>query len=252
MHKRILAMLTLSAAMVALPLFAQQNNPPASDPGQPSAVAKTSDPASSPAEAVRVTGTITLLADSRIEVKIDRAETQAAGGSVATVGKTEVYTLDSMTDKPLDLKVGDHVDLWFTQHGHDHLATRIALAGVEGTSSQTGGAGGMGTTSPASDTASQASSQESQPANPTSTGSMTTSASPTSESASQVSSQETQPTDATTASSVNTSQPSGSQAEVGTAPRGNLPKTASELPLVGVIGLVALCAALMLRFTVKS
>ncbi len=110
-----------------------------------------------------------------------------------------------MTDKPLDLKVGDRVDLWFKQDGTDHLAARIALASA--TSSTQG--------------ANQASHQEGQPSNVASTG------------------------------SPKTSQPS-SRPGVGTDAQGKLPKTASDLPLVGMIGLAALCGVLLLRFTVRT
>jgi len=217
MRKNVLAMLTLSATLVALPLLAQSDNQPAGQTSQPADVSQNSAGPSAPAGTVRVTGTVTQLSDNSIALKIEAAESQPSGGVVLPVGQTKTFALDSMTDKPLDLKVGDHVDLWFKQDSSDHLAARIALASAGSSSATKSDSSG---------------------------------ASPSTQSANQASNQETAPSNTTSASSTNASQPS-SQPEVGTAAHGKLPKTASDLPLIGIIGLAALCGVLLLRFAVR-
>jgi len=238
MKKAILATLTLSAAVIAAPLLAQSSNPQGSDTKQPSDVANASSASSAPAGTVRVTGTVTLLSDTRVGIKIEKAESQPLGGPVMPVGKTRTFALDPMTDKPLDLKVGDRVDLWFKQDASNHLAARIALASSD-TSSATSDQQGAATSQPASSTDNSAT--NTQPSANT----------PSTDSASQVSNQGSQPSSDTSADSKNMSQPS-SQAEGGTASHGKLPKTASELPLIGIIGLAALFGVLLLRFTVRT
>jgi len=244
MSKKTLAVLALSLGLATVS-FAQQQNTPATAPGQDQQAASASDQSS----VQQVTGTVVTLANDRAEVKIESVPASASSDISAMVGQTATFTLNPMTDKPTDLKVGDRVDLWFKQDHSDHLATRIALAASGGDKSadSTGSSGSASTSQPTSDSASQASPQQ-----PTSdTASQPAPQQPNPDSANQAPSTEAQQPSASSAGSLSTSQTSG-QAEGKAQPRSSLPKTGSPLPLIGLIGLVALCAALMLRFTLKA
>jgi len=231
MSKKSLAVLALSLGLATVS-FAQQPETPAGAPGQDPQATSASDQAS----VQQVTGTVVNLANDRVEVKIESVPTSASADVSAMVGQSATFTLNPMTDKPTGLKVGDRIDLWFKQDHSDHLATRIALAASGGDKSadSTGSSGAASTSQPTSDTASQPAPQQPNP-----------------DSASQAPSTDAQQPSASSAGSLSTSQTSG-QAEEKAQPRSALPKTGSPLPLIGLIGLVALCAALMLRFTLRS
>jgi hypothetical protein len=215
MKKNVLSLLTLGVALVAAPVLA--------GPKSSSATKSAGDTTSG---ALRVTGTIVSLSAQHIDVKVESASTDASHESGTAIGKTESFKLNSMTDQPLDLKVGDHIDLWFTQAGNAHLATRIALA----------------TTMPSS--TSGRDDQSAEPGSPPASAALNHSANRASNPAGQSSS--------TVATDHPATSKSTGEAATTSASKQHLPKTASELPLIGLIGLAALGVALMLRFAFKA
>lgn len=222
MRSRTLAGVAFSLAVAAAPLLAQQANAPAgssSPAGQTSQAQSTTMPDSS--GPVHLTGTVISVRDDRIEVKVESA---SAASTTSMVGTTQAFALDATSEKPDGLKVGDQIDLWFKGEQADHLVTRIALAGSTGTGRLATATDAGGSTPPAS-TSPQSSDQGSNM-----TGNQSEAA--------------------PVAAQATNEAPAQAKAQ-STERRGKLPQSGSSLPLVGLVGLLALGVALGLRFVVK-
>ncbi len=222
MRSRTLAGVAFSLAVAAAPLLAQQTNAPAgssSPAGQTSQAQSMTMPDSS--GPVHLTGTVVSVSDNRIEVKVESA---TAASTTSMVGTTQAFALDATSEKPDGLKVGDQIDLWFKGDQPDHLATRIALAASTG-AGQSATATDAGGSTPPANTNSQSSDQGSSVAG-------------------------NQPEAAPAASQGTNDATAQAQAQ-STERRGKLPQSGSSLPLVGLVGLLALGVALGLRFVVK-
>lgn len=221
MRSRTLAVVAFSLAVAAAPLLAQQTNAPAgssapagqTSQGQSNTMAESSGP-------IHLTGTVVSVSDSRIEVKVESA---TAASTTAMVGTTQSFALDANSEKPDGLKTGDQIDLWFKGDQPDHLVTRIALAASTGTGESSPAAEASGSTQPASpDT-------------------------PSADQASSAAGNQPAAAPAGSQASSEASAPGQAQSEH----RGKLPQSGSPLPLVGLVGLLALGVALGLRFVVK-
>jgi hypothetical protein len=235
MRSRIVAAFALSAALVVPAALAQQSG----DQSQPAQPAAATDQSS---QQVEVTGKIVTLTADRIDVKVASvtAPEGTAAGSTVMVGQTSSFVLDSSSQLAQGLKAGDKVDLWFTNSNGSMLASRVALA--------------VGGDQPAGTSESGASSQ-SPSATSTSSSSSSSSYQSSSENASQNSSDQSA-MGATASASENGSSaseqaPAAAPAAAQGAHRANLPKTGSPLPLIGLVGLVALASVLVLRFVVR-
>ncbi len=240
MRKATWAALALGAALAASPLLAQQDNPAGSSPSSQPAQAEQSNAAtaspSQDANAEHATGSIVSISDTRLELKVEASTGPSPTASAAMVGKTFAFTLNSTTDMPVGLRPGDRVSVWFGRENGSRLATRVALADASTTSSN-----GSGEQSSNAADQSNISNSSASPENGT-TG--TTSVGQTS----------SQPSTSNGETST-TATGSMSQAEQGgTAVNGTnqLPKTASPLPLIGLIGFLALAGAVVLRFALKA
>ena len=174
---------------------------------------------------------MTLTAD-RIDVSIDSvtAPPEVTAGSTIMVGKTTSFALNSATEMPQGLQVGNKVDLWFANDNGSLRATRLALA----VSSDKSAGTDMSASTPQSSSAGSSS-----PAEQSSTSSATSS-DQSSTSASSVS------------GSASSAEPATSTAAANPAQRKSLPKTGSPLPVIGLIGIVALASVLVLRFAVRA
>jgi hypothetical protein len=231
MRQSGLALIAL-VALVASPLAAQSTSSKAADTNASHSAKQQSSATASlkrGAESEYVTGTIVSVNDTRIEVKVESVSGLSASATSTMTGRTENFTLSTGTDQPANLRVGERVNVWFESAGGVHMATRIGLAAE-------GGASSAATDDPTTSASGPATNSSS--AGQASTATESTAA-------------------ANTASSTNSEQkapdhgkrsPSSSQ----TNASGKLPQTASDLPLVGVIGLGALGAAVVLRFAFKA
>ncbi len=223
MKQGTFAAIALGALLAGSPLLAQGDTP-ASTPSQPAAQAGQSDPNPAPgaqaSDAERVTGTVVSLSASSLEVKVEPAATGATGEAAEMAGKSISFALSAATDLPTGIRVGDRVSVWYTESNGNRPATRVALA-------ETGGSSSMGTESATTGSASR----------------------PSDEGQGSSSAQSTTPATGTTAqSSGEQTQPA---AAVATETK-HLPRTASPLPLIGLVGLVALTMALVVRFALRS
>jgi hypothetical protein len=127
--------------LVAVPAFAQQGNPPSGEPamrGQTPQAAAASSPATEKAEPVQVEGTIASLTADQIELKVEKAMDPNSESTAGLVGQTVSLVLEATTEKPDGLKVGDRVDLWFSESNGERHATRVALDVSEGAPSNGG------------------------------------------------------------------------------------------------------------------
>ncbi len=253
MKSKVLAVLALSVGLAVPAVYAQQSGSQ-SQPAQPAAV-------TSQAGQAEVTGSIVTLSADRIDVKIDSvsAPESATAGSSIVVGNTTAFALDSSTDMPQGLKVGDRVNLWFANDNGSLKAARLALAPAadqSGASSESSATSPSSSSSPASPTDQSAAGASGTSDQPASAASGTTD-----QSASGTSAQAEQPS--TSGSSMNdsagsTAQPSSAaestspSAATTKAHRANLPKTGSPLPLIGLLGMAALASVLVLRFVIKA
>ena len=237
MRSKIVAVLGLSAALVVPAALAQESGTQ-SGSAQPAAM-------STHAAKIEVTGTIVTLTTDRIDVRVDSVKAPQGTSAPSSIveGQKTAFTLDSSSQMPQGLKVGDKVDLWFANHNGSLLATRVALAVGE---DQSAGTYGSTATSQSASTSGNAEQPASEAAS--SSSSASESASSSSEQASANSSSNT-PAEQ---SSTSAAQPANEAAMGKTAAREKLPKTGSPLPLIGLIGLVALASALVLRFAVRA
>ncbi len=231
MKGKIFAVLALSAALAVPAAFAQQSGTQ-SEPAQPAAVSAQSGQ-------VEVTGTIASLTADKVEIKVDSvtAPQGNAAGSTVMVGSTPAFAIDSTTDMPQGLKVGDRVNLWFASDNGALRATRLALAPSSDNSAGT-----------------NESASGSQPSGATTSGSTdqssTSAPSPSDQSSTSASTSSQQPSTSGSSASAE-QQPASTAAAPANEHRGNLPKTGSPLPLIGLLGLAALASVLVLRFVLR-
>ena len=141
MNARVHPLVALFMAVVAVPLLAQQGNPPTTGPAadhvsQPVA---SMSAASEQAEPVHVLGTIVTIAADRLDLKVEKAVEPSTGSAAALVGQTVTFLLDAKTEKPAELKANDRVDLYFTEANGERHAVRIVVA-AEGSDSSNGAA----------------------------------------------------------------------------------------------------------------
>ncbi len=225
MRNQLLAVMAVGLVLAASPLLAQETNP-ATTASQPAPQADQSGQnattSASQGDAQEVMGTISSISSDRLELKVESAPSTTGGASSALIGKTVSFALSTSTDMPAGLRTGDRVSIWFSREGGNRQATRVALA-------------------EASDASSEQPSTASTTESGSSTGGNTSSAS-------------TASTTGTSSPSSTVTNPSSNQPEAATsgAHSQTLPKTASQLPLVALIGLAALVAAVALRFVLKA
>jgi hypothetical protein len=243
MKSKVLAVLALSVGLAVPAAYAQQSASQ-SQPAQPAAVTGQADQA-------EVTGTIVTLSADRIDVKIDAvtAPESATAGSSIVVGNTTAFALNSSTDMPQGLKVGDRVNLWFANDNGSLKAARLALAPAGDQSAASSQSSSTSSSSSAASPADQSASGTSSPADQSASGASST--------AEQSSSSSSSMSDSATSTS--TAQPSSSAADATnpsasstSAHRANLPKTGSPLPLIGLLGIAALASVLVLRFVLRA
>lgn len=219
-RKSLISTLAAVMVLVAAPLLAQQGSQSGTSPSSSSAA----EPVG-----VHATGTIASINDARLELWVDKLTGASPAASSSMVGKTQVFNFDSNSDKPAGLRNGDKVEVWYRVAGNDRFVTRIEIA-ESATSTSTG---------------------SSQPAG-SGYSSMPTTAetSPMSESSSEPSKLGLgEPSSSTPISSDDMSQQAAGQ---DVSEQRRLPQTASQVPLLGVIGLLALAGALTLRFVFRS
>ncbi|MGE5236768.1 MAG: hypothetical protein ACM3O7_10500 [Acidobacteriota bacterium] len=232
MRNRSLALIAF-LALTAAPLAAQQATGSATDKSTSTAASQQSTvmaSSSEPAESVYAVGKIISIDEKKIEVKVESVSGLSPSNAKAMTGKTEAFTIGTDTSQPASLAVGDRVEVWFKSVNHVRMATRIALAPEQSGATGTGAGQDMSAAAnPRSDT--QGAGQASSAAGPQETSAATGSVSRAQE------------------APESGSLPAGtSQA----AARSTLPHTASDLPLVGLIGLLALGGAVALRFAAKA
>jgi hypothetical protein len=157
MNARLHPVLALVMAFVAVPMLAQQGNPPA---GQPVTAVKAASPAatasslSDETEQAHVVGTIVTLTADRLELKVEKAIEPNSESAAGLVGQTVAFAVDATTAKPADLKANDRVDLWFTESNGQKHAVRIEVAAPASESSS--GAGELQGSSPSQSTGTKA------------------------------------------------------------------------------------------------
>ncbi|HVN75124.1 MAG TPA: hypothetical protein VMT19_02320 [Thermoanaerobaculaceae bacterium] len=218
-------MIAVGLALAASPLLAQETSPTTQSPPQVSQSGQSNTSPASQGESQEATGTISSIASDRLELKVDSANGMTAGASSTLVGKTVSFALDASTDMPAGLRAGDRVTVWFNRQGSNRQAARVALAATSGSESEQPGAGSTAESgSSAGGTMTSASASSAAPATGTSS----------------------------TSTSVPTSSPSSTQPASSDGHSKTLPKTASPLPLLGLIGIVALVAAAALAFVLKA
>jgi hypothetical protein len=225
MKSKIVAVLALSTAIVVPAAFAQQSGSQSAST-QPAAM-------SSQGAKIEVIGTVVTLTTDRIDVRVNKVKAPegTSAPSSITAGEKTAFTLDSSSQMPQGLKVGDNVDVWFTNHNGSLLATKVALAA--GADQSSGTYGSAATSQPANQSADNSQSSSAAASDSSDQADMSDSSTSASQSASA-----TQPANATSAAT--------------TANRTKLPKTASPLPLIGLIGLAALASAFALRFALRA
>lgn len=164
-----------------------------------------------------VTGTIASDSGGVLVVKIDSAPGEPESVASSMVGTLVSFTLASSVEQPADMRNGDRVDVWYTSKNDQRTVTRVAEAGPADAPPAV----------PASGNEPAAGASGSQAAGATSPG------------VSSSSSKATVPDQQADQSG---------QARPSASTEGRLPKTASELPLIGLAGLAALGIAGGLRF----
>lgn len=140
MNARVNPLVALFMAFVAVPLLAQQGNPPTTAPTGVDQAAQTAAQASaSPerAEPVHVLGTIVTIAADRLDLKVEKAVEPSTGSAAALVGQTVTFLLDAKTEMPAKLEANDRVDLYFTEANGERHAVRI-VAAAQGSDSSNG------------------------------------------------------------------------------------------------------------------
>ena len=151
MNARIQPVVALLMAFVAVPLFAQQGNPPTTGPASATQAVQSAAPASSASDEAtqtHVLGTIVTLTADRLELKVEKAVEPNTESAAGLVGQTVAFAIDATTEKPADLKANDRVDLWFTEKDGQRRAVRIVVAAPASESSN-GAAEQQGSSVPA-------------------------------------------------------------------------------------------------------
>lgn len=138
MNARVQPLVAFLMAVVAVPLLAQQGNPPTGDPATPGQTAQAAVAASAASELaapLQVEGTIVALTADRLDLKVEKAVAPSSQSKSGLEGQTIPFVVDATTEMPAQLKVGDRVDLWFTEDGGQRRAVRVALVAAAGASS---------------------------------------------------------------------------------------------------------------------
>jgi cobalamin biosynthesis Mg chelatase CobN len=231
MRNRLLSAIGLTLLLTAAPCLAQTAAQPASSSDQP---------------IQHISGVIVSVSDTSLNVNAQPSTGSSPSATGATSQNLDI-TLNASTDKPLDLKAGDQVDIWYRMEGSDRVATRVAHAESPSSSSSSstyGSASGSADTG-SSDMSSGSSAGSQEPAaNPVTTGSQEPQSN--SQGAAEPAATGSESSSMGEASSNSAAQPANGSAS-STATSGQLPKTASDLPLIGLIGLLALAGAIGLR-----
>jgi Cu/Ag efflux protein CusF len=146
MKSKIVAVLALSTAIVVPAAFAEQSGSQTGST-QPAAV-------SSQSAKIEVTGTVVTLTTDRIDVRVNKVKAPegTAAQSSIMAGQKTAFTIDSSSQMPQGPKVGDDVDVRFTNHNGSLLATKVALAA--GADQSSGTYGSAATSQSASDSSS--------------------------------------------------------------------------------------------------
>jgi Cu/Ag efflux protein CusF len=146
MKSKIVAVLALSTAIVVPAAFAEKSG---SQTGSTQPVAMSSQSAK-----IEVTGTVVTLTTDRIDVRVNKVKAPEGTSAPSSImaGQKTAFTLDSSSQMPQGLKVGESVDVWFTNHNGSLLATKVALAA--GADQSSGTYGSAATSQSASDSSS--------------------------------------------------------------------------------------------------
>ncbi len=138
MNARVNPLVAFLMAVVAVPLFAQQGNPPTTAPtgvGQAAQTATQASASPETAEPAHVLGTIVTIAADRLDLKVEKAVEPSTGSAAALVGQTVTFLLDAKTEMPAALEAKDRVDLYFTETNGERHAVRIVVAAAASDSS---------------------------------------------------------------------------------------------------------------------
>lgn len=273
MNARVQPLVAFLMAVVAVPLVAQQGNPPTGEPATPdqtASAAVAASPASELAAPLQVEGTIVTLTADHLELKVEKAAVPPSQSESGLEGRTVPFLIDATTEKPAQFKTGDRADLWFTQDGDQRRAVRVAL--VAATDASSNGAPEAQAPSVPADTAvpaalkpaDQPAKHEAAVAKPKATA--LTSALPQPVRSTVLPNagadvMKTPPAVGATEPNIASPGPEGSVDVVdslGASPASARPQTAARpepaapLPFVALGGLAALAALVMLRFTLRT
>jgi hypothetical protein len=75
-----------------------------------------------------VVGTLVTVGNDRLELIVEKAIEPSPESAAQLVGQTLAVVVDARTDKPAELKVGDRVELWFTEEKGRAYAVRVVEA----------------------------------------------------------------------------------------------------------------------------